>query len=919
MLLYTFICIYIFTFIEADTAIIPESNDKEINYRLPGHTKPLFYDIKLNPHLEPDNFMFDGEVLVSIKILSSTRTLMLHTKELIIDENATFLKTADEFNFYIPTTHHHNNLTEMLSLKFDENLLTGYYILYLKFTGILNDRSCGFYRSSYTNDAKNTVWFAATNFMATYARAAFPCWDEPALKAVFKIAIKHHTNYMVLSNMPICKKSKIDENDGKIWTHFEESPVISTYLVSFLVSDFRNIRNSDGTINVWGRNNIISLASFAHEVAQKAAIELERYTNHSSVRVAKIDHVALPGLSDKAIESWGLITYKETTILYDEDSSPIDKLCTIATNIIHQTTYQWFGNTVSPTWWTHIWINKGLTEYFTYHIIDKIYKDWQLVELSISKTLFCKLIINSMEYVQPLNLEPNTPEEINSKSSVLAFPLLRMLSHCLSDNVFHTGVVKYFEKHKYGVANVEDLWSALQDAFDESAMPENKFKIQEVMDTWIRQKGYPFVTVIRDQSKKIKITQEYFRPDEKERACNNTATINQKWWIPINFASRTNPDFSTTLATHWLSPEVEELIIEDINPQDWIIVNIQQTGFYRVNYDPTNWLRIANYLDSENYTKIHVLNRAQIISDASYLMLSHKLDPRIFMDITKYLRRETNYIVWFQVFKRLSKITKFFLFNEGEELFKPYVLDLMNNIIETVGIQDHPNDDYFTKVIRDAILKDTCFNDHPLCLREAHAQLINYLENPTLANTALFQKKEWIFCNGIKQANETIWNKLLFYYINTNKSEFTLYYLGCSKNLTIIKKFLNMTISEDSPIAKKDILYVIYSTIFGYFPNITLDFIINNWNKLATIYRYARNTSRDLADLFSHIAHAIYTKKQIEKIKAFLGKLEVEVPETIMQRERNIEMMETIIKKICLWLEQRNLNLSTNSTSQDIR
>lgn len=132
---------------------------------------------------------------------------------------------------------------------------------------------------------------------------------------------------------------------------------------------------------------------------------------------------------------------------------------------------------------------------------------------------------------------------------------------------------------KYGVANPEDLWSALQDAFDESAMPQNKFKIQEVMDTWIRQKGYPLVTVIRDQYKKIKITQEYFRPYEKMRARNNsTANINQKWWIPINFASRTNPDFSATLATHWLSPEVEELIIEDINPQDWIIVNIQQTG-----------------------------------------------------------------------------------------------------------------------------------------------------------------------------------------------------------------------------------------------------------------------------------------------------------------------------------------------------
>jgi len=159
MLLYSIICIYIFTFIEADTASIPESNlnNKEINYRLPNHTKPLFYDIKLNPHLAPNNFTFDGEVLVSIEILSSTKTLMLHMKKLIIDKNTTFLKTKDGFNFYIPTMYDHNNLTEILSLEFDENLLIGYYILHLKFIGILNDRPYGFYRSSYTNDAENTV------------------------------------------------------------------------------------------------------------------------------------------------------------------------------------------------------------------------------------------------------------------------------------------------------------------------------------------------------------------------------------------------------------------------------------------------------------------------------------------------------------------------------------------------------------------------------------------------------------------------------------------------------------------------------------------------------------------------------------------------------------------------------------------
>lgn len=159
MLTYKNICICTFVLIATNAATIQDSNsnDKQINYRLPNHTKPLFYDLKLNPHLTSDNFTFNGEVLVYIEILNQTRTLTLHTKKLIIDKNATFLKTNTGFDFYFPTTYDSNNLTELLTLGFNKELTFGHYILYLKFAGTLNDRSYGFYRSSYINDAGDTV------------------------------------------------------------------------------------------------------------------------------------------------------------------------------------------------------------------------------------------------------------------------------------------------------------------------------------------------------------------------------------------------------------------------------------------------------------------------------------------------------------------------------------------------------------------------------------------------------------------------------------------------------------------------------------------------------------------------------------------------------------------------------------------
>lgn len=93
-------------------------------------------------------------------------------------------------------------------------------------------------------------------------------------------------------------------------------------------------------------------------------------------------------------------------------------------------------------------------------------------------------------------------------------------------------------------------------------------------------------------------------------------------------------------------------------------------GFYRVNYGKVNWLRIADYLDSENYTKIHVLNRAQILDDAIYLVFMDKLDPNVFIELTKYLRRETNYIEWHPILMNLAIAMKFFVYNEGGDLLK---------------------------------------------------------------------------------------------------------------------------------------------------------------------------------------------------------------------------------------------------------
>jgi len=153
------ILLCLLTFVMTDAAVVPNSKvpNKFVYDRLPNHTRPLLYDLRLNPHLAPDNFTFDGEVLVDIEILNRTRTLTLHSKNLTIDEDATSLRVKNGLNLYAPVTHERNDLTESLNLAFDKELAIGHYILHLKFAGVLDDKPYGFYRSSYVDEAGDTM------------------------------------------------------------------------------------------------------------------------------------------------------------------------------------------------------------------------------------------------------------------------------------------------------------------------------------------------------------------------------------------------------------------------------------------------------------------------------------------------------------------------------------------------------------------------------------------------------------------------------------------------------------------------------------------------------------------------------------------------------------------------------------------
>jgi len=202
----------------------------EIFERLPKHTTPTNYKLKLQPNL--NDFTFSGQVSVQLHINEETSQIKMNSADLVINESS--LVHSKQGVVSIKDCRY-NVQEETYIIDFEQSLTPGSANLSMKFTGELNDKMKGFYRSKYTVNGVDK-YNAVTQFESTDARRCFPCWDEPALKATYDVTLVVPSNLVALSNMnSISEQSMGDEL--KI-IEYATTPIMSTYLLAFVVGEF---------------------------------------------------------------------------------------------------------------------------------------------------------------------------------------------------------------------------------------------------------------------------------------------------------------------------------------------------------------------------------------------------------------------------------------------------------------------------------------------------------------------------------------------------------------------------------------------------------------------------------------------------------------------------------------------------------
>ena len=458
----------------------------EPNYRLPTSVTPNRYDITLTPNLT--EFTFTGEISVEIDISAPTSQLILNAAELDISDATVLLANGTHIEAKEITL---DQQMETATLSLNSEVPAGKAVLNSHFRGILNDQLRGFYRCQYVGADDQEHYLATTQFEATDARRAFPCWDEPAAKAVFAVKLIIPSELVALSNTPSISEMLLA--DGTKSVQFAETPKMSTYLLAFIVGDLACVEgiSDDGTIvRVWATKGKEAQGSFALDVS----LRLLKYMNwyfDIPYPLKKLDHIAIPDFAAGAMENWGAITYRETALLYDEVNSAANTQQRVAEVVSHEMAHMWFGDLVTMDWWDDLWLNESFASWMGNKAVDHLYPSWDMWTQFVFQDTNSGLSLDGLKNSHPIEVSVGNPAEIGELFDAISYnkggAVLRMLESFLGEEIFRRGIYNYLSAHSYGNARTEDLWAGLESA---SGQP-----VTRVMNTWIKQPGYPVLDV----------------------------------------------------------------------------------------------------------------------------------------------------------------------------------------------------------------------------------------------------------------------------------------------------------------------------------------------------------------------------------------------------------------------------------------
>jgi len=633
-----------------------EMIDSEAKYRLPRSVTPSRYVLRIEPDL--DDGTFTGSEDVAVMIHEPVTEIVLNARDLQVSE----ARLSGEGGRVVEVAKIlADEEAERVHVELAEAAEPGGWTLHLTFGGTLNDRLVGFYRSSYIGGDGRPRTIATTHFEATDARRAFPCWDEPDLKAVFAVTLVAPPDLIAISNAPEVARRTLE--NGRIEVRFADTMPMSTYLVAFVIGPLALTRVVDAggvPTRVACRPGQEALARFSLEAS---AFSLGFFADYYALPYpdAKVDHVALPDFAQGAMENLGCITYRETLLLADPATATQQELLDVAETVAHELAHMWFGDLVTMRWWNGIWLNEAFATFMSYLAVDAWRPDWEIWP-TFARVRANALEVDALETTRPIEYPVRSPDDASGMFDTLTYTkggaVLRMLEQWLGPERFRNGIRRYLRTHAYGNTETHDLWDALE--------AETGEPVRRIMDAWIFQRGYPGIRVERDGDV-LRFRQHRFGASGRDDETT--------WPVPllVRQSGAGGDEIRPVLV------EADGLEIPLSTASQLVVANAGGASFVRVSYDDDLRRRLV-----ARVRELEPTERQDLIDDAWAAAVAGDSGIGSFLDLVDGFRTENDLQVWQAILTGLSWCDRF-VEGRAREGFRSFIRDLVRPAFDRLG------------------------------------------------------------------------------------------------------------------------------------------------------------------------------------------------------------------------------------------
>lgn len=671
--------------------------------RLLSQFQPVHYVLNIVPNREAKKF--HGSVVVSGKKTGRpSHRLTFHAKDLKITKcHLVHHAKSGDIEMTIDRVNIHKAYDEV-RLHTKEQLYPGNYTVTLEFSGSITTNMDGMYPCDFNHDGKEKQ-LIATQFESHHAREVFPCIDEPEAKATFELSLTTPANEAVLSNTPIRAQEPVDGSSELVRTTFEQTPHMSTYLLAFVYGElgYLEAKTKRGvTVRTHATPDNVEHTQFALDVAVKC---LDYYSEYFGIDypLEKCDMIALPDFASGAMENWGCITYREQTLLVDPEHTSIGMKQYVAMVVAHELTHQWFGNLVTMSWWTDLWLNEGFASWFEYLALDHLFPEWNMWTQFIVDDQQMAFRSDALEHTHPIEVEVKHPDEIRTIFDNISYhkgaSVIHMLYSYLGAKDFQTGLQYYLKKFSYKNTVTNDLWQSLEEA---SGKP-----VADFMHRWTSQSGFPIVHATVDD-RGLSLRQERFVLNPSFKKGHET------WPIPLLSHQAAVPDIMKHTELH-----------VPLKNADGLLLNKGCNGFYRTVYNATHLQTIMKRIKTGHLTN---LERLSVLADISEAAKAGEADTVEVLNLLYAYANEDDSAVWDVIAGTLGSVRAVMNDDQVREDMKPFVRQLVARQVKRLGWEVSDTDSHFDRLLRPTVLSMAAGAEESEIVIEAHKRFADLVK-----------------------------------------------------------------------------------------------------------------------------------------------------------------------------------------------